>query len=1708
MGVQCAFAQKNNALITRSYEFENEKKLEVYNNEKPVNLYATIEQSNEKKQDTDYEDKYTISLLDTNFLMLKAKEQSIKKTEGHSEIISPFNLLKSTQKDTNFIKSNAIISQSYTENAIGCPALNLPTNNSIDEHSLLNLVWFSVPQATNYSLYIGTTNPPTNLVTNTSYTNYQIPTNSPLLPSTTYYWYVKASNATDSCNSSIRNFSTGQLTCATNLLPLNGSTSTNLGSGSALSWDNIRGASNYDVYFGTSLVNIPYLGNVVSNYYNSRITYYHQGNTVLPSTTYYWYVIPKNGNNAASGCQTDIRSFTTPALTCTSNVAPVNGSTLNRVRYDLYWTGQPAANNYDIYLDTNNPPTTFLRNHFINTNFTNGFNPQLPPLAPSTTYYWFVVPKAGTIPAVGCQTSSVTSFTTDTLRCCDINNRVPANNSTGISLQPLIGNASGVNNQYFNNAADSFDVYLGTTNPPPFIFRSIIGSAVGYQVSITNPLLPNTTYYWNMVPRNGNLTPTGCNSNITSFTTTNINCSDNLLPANNATTVNLLPQLTWRANAGYTSYDIYIGTSPNTTTLLTNVTTTNYTFQNTNILMPLTTYYWYIIPKYQNTAVNGCASSITSFTTMPALTCVANISPVNAATGVSAQCTLNWQSSPNATSYNIYYGLNNTAQSLLASNVTTTNYTVPPGLLYLNATYYWYVVPKNGNLAATGCISNVTSFNTSLTCVTNTSPANNSIGLGTLPTLSWQRNLDAQYYELYLGTTNNPTFFIFSVSNSYTIPINNTLIPNTTYYWYVVPKDGNLAATGCASNVTSFTTSLTCVANTSPVNLATGVNIRPTLSWQLSPLATNYDVYLGTSNNPTTLLANVTTNNYTIPIANSLLAGTTYYWYVVPKNGNVASIGCISNVTSFTTLPLASLACVTNISPLDNFPGVSVQPSLSWQSSIVATSYDVYLGTANIPTTLIANVSINSYTIPAANSLLPNTIYYWYVVPKNGNNAATGCTSNITRFTTASLSCVPNVTPPNNTSSGNLYISLGWTSNLAASSYDVYFGTTNPPTTLIANVTTTYYENYITEQLVLGTTYYWYVVPKNGNVPATGCVSNVTSFTAPILSCVGGYMPLNNATNISLTPTFFWSTSQFATNYDLYFGTTNPPTTLLANVVNGSNYQMPLNNLLQEGNTYYWYVVPKNGAATAVGCASVVSSFTTIPSNCIPPYTYGCFGGTGLADFRLFGELGSSIAVTGTVCPASAPYYTNLTSSTNVTLAAGKAYVGNMKSNSTGVYTSIWIDFNNNGGFEVNENLLNSLPNNNSYGTSGVPMPYSIFIPTNAALGAHTMRVRTSYGNVVTSMQACATYQYGETKDFTVTIVPTGTAYAISTKTNCEDLAFTTINAASNNNNTAIPILDNIGNIAATINANGNNLGTITSSIHKNTGAVRQNSSGIYYFDRNLTFTPKTQPISNVGVRLYYTAAELAAFQTAVPTATINSLNVTKTNLGCSTSFAGVDVFLPQTGNGSMGSDYYIDVATPSFSSFYIKNGLGLLPLSVVYFKGSKQQAANILDWKLNCDAGTHINVTLEHSVDGIKFNNLQTQNISDTSCQNPFTYKHYNAVTGSNYYRLKIISTNGEIKYSQVIKLLNKEKGFELVNIVPNPVKNNAVLIITSATTGKIKIVISDVVGKILMNQTLSIIAGNNNIDLNFENITAGTYFIKAINEDGELKTLRFVKY
>jgi GH18 family chitinase len=91
-------------------------------------------------------------------------------------------------------------------------------------------------------------------------------------------------------------------------------------------------------------------------------------------------------------------------------------------------------------------------------------------------------------------------------------------------------------------------------------------------------------------------------------------------------------------------------------------------------------------------------------------------------------------------------------------------------------------------------------------CSSNSSPANGSFITSTSVTLSWNAVSGATGYDIYLGTTPNPTTVIATnvsgTSYSHSFPATAT---STTYYWYVVPKNTAGSSTSCSSSATSFT---------------------------------------------------------------------------------------------------------------------------------------------------------------------------------------------------------------------------------------------------------------------------------------------------------------------------------------------------------------------------------------------------------------------------------------------------------------------------------------------------------------------------------------------------------------------------------------------------------------------------------------------------------------------------------------------------------------------------------------------------------------------------------------------------------------------------------------------------------------------------------------------------------------------------------------
>ncbi len=87
-----------------------------------------------------------------------------------------------------------------------------------------------------------------------------------------------------------------------------------------------------------------------------------------------------------------------------------------------------------------------------------------------------------------------------------------------------------------------------------------------------------------------------------------------------------------------------------------------------------------------------------------------------------------------------------------------------------------------------------------------------------------------------------------------------------------------------------------CASAFFPANLATNVERNPTLSWTSGGgNPTSYDVYFGSSTNPT-FIGNQPEASYSPAF---LAANTNYYWKIVPKNSTGEAVGCIER--SFTT---------------------------------------------------------------------------------------------------------------------------------------------------------------------------------------------------------------------------------------------------------------------------------------------------------------------------------------------------------------------------------------------------------------------------------------------------------------------------------------------------------------------------------------------------------------------------------------------------------------------------------------------------------------------------------------------------------------------------------------------------------------------------------------------------------------------------------------
>src|SRR5271170_7786802 len=246
---------------------------------------------------------------------------------------------------------------------------------------------------------------------------------------------------------------------------------------------------------------------------------------------------------------------------------------------------------------------------------------------------------------------------------------------------------------------------------------------------------------------------------------------------------------------------------------------------------------------------------------------------------------------------------------------------------------------------------------------TATASSSSAIGLSWTAVTS-PANCTVSPYSVYGGTTANPTTLIATVTSGTTYT-NTGLAASTLYYYAVKANDSDGASAAAQAQTTTLANTSCSAVPSAPTNLTATASSSSAigLSWTaVTPPAnctiSSYTVYGGTTANPTTLIATVTSGT---TYSNTGLSASTTYYYLV-KAADADGTSAASNQATNTTLPASAGSSIVSI----DAGGAAVSNSGGGDNSFVADEDFTGGGIYSVTNTITIPAGVSATAAPAA----------------------------------------------------------------------------------------------------------------------------------------------------------------------------------------------------------------------------------------------------------------------------------------------------------------------------------------------------------------------------------------------------------------------------------------------------------------------------------------------------------------------------------------------------------------------------------------------------------------------------------------------------------------------------------------------------------------------------------------------------------------------
>ncbi|MBI5207638.1 MAG: fibronectin type III domain-containing protein [Candidatus Firestonebacteria bacterium] len=738
-----------------------------------------------------------------------------------------------------------------------------------------------------------------------------------------------------------------------------------------------------------------------------------------------------------------------------------------------------------------------------------------------------------------------------------------------------------------SSKATSYNIYWATT---PGV-NKITGTKVENILSpfIHNDLTNGTSYYYII---------TGINKYGEGKESIEVSATPSVSPnpPTGITADPLYKQVTiaWDSSKSATSYNIYwLNTgevTKKTGKIISNIINSPYT--HTNLTNGI--FYYYII-----TAVNNYGESIES-EQVSAKPEDPPPSPIEVlATPYDKKIILTWDNIISAVSYNIYWS--SIAGVTKENGIKITDASSPyihPDLN--NDTTYYYI------------LTSVNKFGESIeskqvSAIPSPSPVPPSqisaVGTDKQMTITWNTVDGADSYNIYWSTNSGVTKKSGAKIEKAVSPYKHTGLINDTVYFYVVTAV-NKFGEGIESKEISGTPG-------PPPGVPTGVKASPadkkiTITWNGVTNAASYNIYWAVTGGVTKINGTKIVNVKSPYIHLDLINGTTYFYIITAENkygeGNASSQ--VSAIPENPPSPPQGVKA----------SGGDKQAILSWDSSIGATSYNIYwskkTGVSKTNGVIIGNIIKSPYT----HTGLTNDTTYYYIV-----TAVSSFGESAESNEAFAVPGTPPEAPTNVAASGSdKQTTITWNPSPKATSYNVYWSKT-PGVTKSNGTKLTYKTSPFTHTGLDNDVTYYYIVTAV-NTYGEGNDSNQVFATTgtpptPPTGVTASYNDANKQTSIT------WNSSPKAVYYNLYWATTQGVTksngTKIENAVSPYKHNNPT-----YGITYYYVVTGVNSYGEgAESQEASVKPLAPIPTLSIFPESFD-FGNSKIDDYLNINNIG------------------------------------------------------------------------------------------------------------------------------------------------------------------------------------------------------------------------------------------------------------------------------------------------------------------------------------------------------------------------------------------------------------------------------------------------------------------------------------------------------